>query len=243
MRKLQAIAIFGLLPLASVSAGHASTLNQLSSAEQSYHEKIFDYVMDTIDPDKTYDWASFSGKGTIKVGEPFISKSKSACRPFSEDYNIQGSGGKIRGYACKRSGDEGWCRLKPNAMLTCALENPSWSWGGTSGGGLDGGASYTGGSPSTSGSGVNMPDVNVGDVNITGPTVNIEAPKMHMPNMSGGGGNNGGGTQPQKGDTSHTDGNKGGQASGTAYNVTDTLGTGAAKGTGWAITTFQSWFR
>lgn len=223
MKKHLAIVMLVFLPHASWAAG----LDDLSGAEQSYHEKIFDYVMNNVDPDKSYDWSSFSGKGTIKVGQPFVSKSRSSCRPFAEDFTIGGSAGAISGYACKRAGDDGWCRLKTGAMLSCALENPGYSIGG--------------GSYSVSAPTVHAPDVNVGDINAPNVTINgpnISAPNIHAPTLGGGHGS-GPNTQPSR----NNGGNGKGEASDTAYSVTDTLGNGAAQGTGMALGWFSRMFR
>ena len=233
MKKNLAIAIFAfVVPLLFNSGAFASPLTGLTEAEQDYHDKVFDYVMDNINADNRYDWKSFSGNGSITVGKPFISKSNSNCREFTENYTVQGSDGKSKGYGCKRSGNDGWCRLKSDLVLTCALEQPAYSFGVSP--------------PPISGPSMSAPNVEVG--NISGPNVNInintpnvDVPNMHAPNLSGGGGGSQQGTnqgsQQKKGDV------KPGQASGTAYSVTDTLGNGAAKGTGMAVGWFQNMFR
>ena len=123
MKKHLTILIFALFPqIFCAGALLASPLNGLTEAEQAYHDKIFDYVMDTVNPDQKYDWSSYSGKGSIEVGKPFVSKSRSNCREFTENYTVQGSAGKSKGYGCRRSNGGGWCRLKADEVLTCALE-------------------------------------------------------------------------------------------------------------------------
>jgi len=81
---------------------------------------------------------------------------------------------------------------------------------------------------------VGSPNVNV-NVN-----ANIDSPRMRSPNVV-----SSGGTRPANQGTAQPkgDNNPGGSESGTAYSVTDTLGSGAAKGTGWAVSTFRDWFR
>jgi len=234
---LAIVMALSILPLFFSSGAFASPLNGLSEAEQSYHDKVFDYTMDTVNPDNKYDWASYSGNGSIKVGKPFISKSSANCREFTEDYTVQGTEGKSKGYGCKRAGGNGWCRLKSDEALTCALEQPAYRFGG---GSVD---MPSVNMPNGGIGAIGSPNVNV-DVNINTP--NVDTSNIHAPHLSGGGGNSGGGggnnnqnnTGPhQKPDV------KPGEASGTAYTVTDTLGSGAAKGTGMALGWFQDMFR
>jgi len=226
----------------AAAAAVASPLTALSPAEQDYHDKIFDYVMETVVADKAHDWASYSGKGKITAGQPFLSRSKANCREFTEEYDVGGKPGRSKGYGCRRSDGAGWCRLKTNQeILSCALENPGFRFGGTGSYGAT--TSYN--APNVNGP--DMPDVNVG--NVSGPNVNvnvdIDARGVRMPNFraAGGGGNNRQ-QQQQQGDQKNLGTNNGrGEASGAAYSVTDTLGSGAAKGTGMAIGWFNDWFR
>lgn len=246
MRKYQATPIlYALFPVLALFYGasslFASPLGGLTPAEQDYHDKIFDYVMDTVNPDNKQDWASYSGKGTIAVGNVFLSKSKANCREYTEDFIVQGSAGKIKGYACRRSNGDGWCRLKADQeVLSCALENKGFSIGG---GGNSGGIG-NGGSYNVTGPTVNGPEVSVG--NISGPNVNVsvDTSGISMPKMRSG--NNGGARRQNNNNNGQPDpgnNNGKGEASDTAYTVTDTLGTGAAKGTGAAIGLFRDWFR
>ena len=72
----------------------------------------------------TYDWASYE-RGGIGVGKLFVSKSGSNCRDFTENYTVQGQAATDRGIACKRSGKDGWCKLREGNATTCAMEGPS----------------------------------------------------------------------------------------------------------------------
>lgn len=233
-----ALVLAAVIPMfSSIGTVYASPFTGLSDAEQSYHDQIFDYVMNTVNPNEKHDWASYGGKGTITVGQVFASKSKANCREYTEDFNVQGTAGKIKGYACRRSNGDGWCRLKENQeVLSCALEGNGFSIStGTGGAGAGGAYSVTG--PT-----INAPDVSIG--NVSGPTVNVnvDTPNIRMPNIKG----SGGGKRAQKSNDGKPDpgnNNGKGEASDTAYTVTDTLGSGAARGTGAAIGLFQDWFR
>lgn len=116
-------AIIILLFAAPVFAAAVSPLYNLSDAEKSYYDKVFVYTMDNIKAGDKYDWASYSGKGSLKVSESYVSKSGSTCRNFDESFTVQGQSGGGKGVACKRAGDDGWCKLKPDNALTCAMEN------------------------------------------------------------------------------------------------------------------------
>jgi len=99
---------------------------ELSSVEKEYYIQVFDYTMGVIEGGKSYEWQGHNGnKGKISVEKPFQSKSSATCRNFSETFDIGGQKGKAEGIACKRNGDEGWCRLKKSDALTCALEQPN----------------------------------------------------------------------------------------------------------------------
>lgn len=112
------IVLFVLCP----SAVWADALAQLLPAEQKYHTQIFDYVMDYTKPGEPYPWQSYGGKGSIVADAVFISKSKASCRNFSESFTIGSEEGSYSGIACKRAGGDGWCILRPDQALTCAME-------------------------------------------------------------------------------------------------------------------------
>ncbi len=109
-----------------------------SSADESYRETIFDYAMSTANPQVPYVWESYSAKGKITASESYVSKSKATCRDYEETY-ITGVGKIVlEGIGCKRTGREGWCRLKKNSnALTCSLEAPSGVIDETIGGAQD----------------------------------------------------------------------------------------------------------
>ena len=157
MRYFPAILLF----IASPSlAAEVQPLALLADAEQSYYTQIFDYTMDNIKPDGHFDWASYSGKGSIAPDKSFVSKSGAVCRNFTETYNVQGHAGGDKGIGCKRVGKDGWCKLKEGNALTCALEHPSYLSGLGGTGGVNGGVNTdininvnSGGSGDDSGSG------------------------------------------------------------------------------------------
>lgn len=113
--------LFALLLAASAlfPSAHA---HALSDNEREYHSFVFDYAMGNLPAGKHYDWKTFESSGRIVVGDAFTSKSKSLCRPFSEEYHFSGMSGVMTGYGCKREGREGWCMLSNDNMLSCALE-------------------------------------------------------------------------------------------------------------------------
>jgi hypothetical protein len=94
----------------------------LSDAEKSYYEKMFDYTMDTTAPGQGYEWQTYGAKGKIIADKVFVSKSKGQCRNFSELFYVGKTAYPYDGVACKRQGSSGWCRLKQDDALTCALE-------------------------------------------------------------------------------------------------------------------------
>jgi len=99
---------------------------ELSDVEKQYYIQVFDYVMTNLNAKDKYDWKSSDPNlGTIVVGETFISKSSSTCRAFSESYIIGDNKSTAEGIACKREGNEGWCRLKKTDAQTCAMEGSS----------------------------------------------------------------------------------------------------------------------
>lgn len=125
MRYFTAILI--LLAAPAWAAAEVSPLVGLSDAEQSYHEQVFDYTMDNIQPGDKFDWASYSGKGSISVGKPFVSKSGAHCRDYTEKFTVQEQKGEVKGISCKRAGSDGWCKLKIGDALTCAMEKPAYN--------------------------------------------------------------------------------------------------------------------
>ena len=115
-----------MLVIAPAYAAQQSLLASLSDAEKSYYIKVFDYTMETVKAGEPYGWESYNGKGSIVAGEPFASKSKALCRKFTESYAIGGKNGGGGGVACRRDGDNGWCRLRETDALTCAMESPNY---------------------------------------------------------------------------------------------------------------------
>jgi len=163
MRILPALLL--LLTASPCLAAASSPLALLASPEQSYYEKVFVYTMEVTKPGEKYDWAGYTGKGSISVEAPFVSKSGATCRNFSETFTVQGQPGNGKGIGCKRAGAEGWCKLKPGNALTCAMEQPANMFGDFSFGSLT--------APS-----VSAPNVTVPGVNTTINAPNINAPSM-----------------------------------------------------------------
>jgi hypothetical protein len=117
--------ILGLLwPLSAIAAQPTSPLANLSDAERSYYEQMFDYTMEAIGSDGSYQWQTYSANGTVTVGGSFVSKSKAKCRKFKEVFTVTGQNGSDEGVACKREKGDGWCRLKTSNAYTCAMEPP-----------------------------------------------------------------------------------------------------------------------
>jgi hypothetical protein len=98
----------------------------LPQVEQSYYEQVFDYTMDNIPAGSHFDWQTYDANGSISIDKAFISPSGYTCRSFAESYTVGGHAQGDTGYACKRVGREGWCKLAPTNALTCAMENPSY---------------------------------------------------------------------------------------------------------------------
>lgn len=98
--------------------------NMLTSAEQEFYHNSFNYAMDTLADNTTYEWRAAKAFGTITAGRHYISKSQSNCRNFSETYTFGSSAGYMDGVGCKRKGSEGWCKLRAGDMLSCAFEPP-----------------------------------------------------------------------------------------------------------------------
>lgn len=119
-------AVAALLYLACLPAVWAAetpaSLALLSVPEQEYHTKIFDYAMDYAKPGQPYPWETYSAKGIITAQAAFVSKSKANCRNFTESFTVTGGAGTHSAIACKRGGDNGWCVLRPDQALTCAME-------------------------------------------------------------------------------------------------------------------------
>ncbi|MEQ1789450.1 MAG: hypothetical protein ABL857_03295, partial [Rickettsiales bacterium] len=89
-----------------------------------YYFNIFYYTMDNIKAGESFHWESGTAKGDIRVGKKYTSKSKVVCRNFIETFTVKGKAGRSEGAACKRSGNDGWCRLKHEDVHNCALEPP-----------------------------------------------------------------------------------------------------------------------
>lgn len=102
-----------------------SPLQLLSKAEKRYYDLVFNYVMETIKPNSKYNWESYSGNGMLTVSEVYVSKSGATCRNFVETFAVHGVIGDNEGVGCKRVGTEGWCKLKLDNALTCAMEPSS----------------------------------------------------------------------------------------------------------------------
>jgi hypothetical protein len=146
----------------SAYANGSSPLAALSDAEKSYYAKVFDYTMDTIKSGEKYDWASYSGKGSINVEKTFVSKSGAVCRPFNEAFNVGGHEGIDKGVGCKRRGKDGWCKLDlGKEAKTCALEDSPRMFGGVN---------------------VNLPGANVPPINMP-PGGGLNAPAGQAPNV------------------------------------------------------------
>lgn len=125
MKKFLLCLFFLLLPInVWAIVTNAAPTSKLDGKQRDYYLRVFNYVMDNIKNDEPYHWESNKEKGDIRVGEEYISKSKSLCRNFTETFVIDNQSGKSEGAACKRDGNNGWCRLKNTDAHTCALEEP-----------------------------------------------------------------------------------------------------------------------
>jgi len=194
-------------------AAEASPLAGLADAEKSYYEKVFDYTLDNIQPGQKYDWASYGGKGSISVAQPFVSKSGSSCRNYTEDFTVQGQHGNTTGIGCKRVGSNGWCKLKEGDALTCALEQPSYSVGGTS---------------------MSVPTVNTGNMTV-GP---IGSPNVNTTGVNTNVGASIGANNDKRGASKSGDA----EAQDAATKITGTAGKAAGTVTGSAIQWFSNTF-
>lgn len=125
MKKLLLCLFFLLLPI-NVWAVESNTTpsDELEGKQRDYYLRVFNYTMDNSKDNKAYHWETGAAKGDIRVSKEYISKSKSLCRNFTETFKIDGQVGKSEGAACKRDGNNGWCRLKHEDAHTCALEEP-----------------------------------------------------------------------------------------------------------------------
>ncbi len=114
-----------LFPISAMAENEVATpYSQLSGKQREYYAKVFNYVMDNVKEDQAFNWDAKTGKGTITAGKEYISKSKSLCRDFTETYEIGEKKGEIKASACKRDGNNGWCRITDENPHTCALEEP-----------------------------------------------------------------------------------------------------------------------
>ena len=98
--------------------------SDLTGKQRAYYINVFNYVMDNIKADESFHWDAGTGKGDIKVGKDYISKSKAVCRDFTETFEINNELGKSNGVACRRDNGNSWCRLKKEDAHTCVLEEP-----------------------------------------------------------------------------------------------------------------------
>jgi hypothetical protein len=108
-----------------IEADPFATSGSLSNAEVNYRTKMFDYAMDNVAANQKYTWTSPSARATIVVEDFYTSKSKADCRKYTEEYIVGKEQFTTIGTACRRSGDNGWCRIPPGGAETCALESPS----------------------------------------------------------------------------------------------------------------------
>jgi hypothetical protein len=119
------LSISASLPPGALAAA-PSSLVALDDAERTYYAQIFTYTMDNVAGGQKFQWNTHSGGGTIAVEEVFISKSGVPCRRYFEQFKVHQVDGALKGVACKRQGDDGWCRLKPTNAYTCAMEDPAY---------------------------------------------------------------------------------------------------------------------
>ncbi len=124
---MKALFILLILSLPFQAMARGSYLNpstELSGKQREYYIKTFNYAMNNVKDEKPYQWKVGTAKGEIRIGKEYISKSKSLCRNFTETFVIDDQTGTSEGAACKRDGNNGWCRLKNTDAHTCALEEP-----------------------------------------------------------------------------------------------------------------------
>jgi len=125
------LGIFLCMPFVAYAAPGPSPLSYLADPEKDYYIKVFNYSMETVQPDQHYDWKSYSGNGSITVKKAFVSPSGTNCRNFSETFVVQGQKGMDKGVGCKRKGQDGWCKLDPTKEAkTCSFEDTNRFFGG-----------------------------------------------------------------------------------------------------------------
>jgi|GEM_PF-4415797 len=95
---------------------------ELSGELRDYYVKAFNYGMETAKPNENYSWKAQNASGIIIASEKYTSKSQATCRNYNEIFVLGDKKSSFSGVACKRNGEAGWCRLKPEDAHTCALE-------------------------------------------------------------------------------------------------------------------------
>ncbi len=124
MKKIIVLILLFFPVLAVAEEKSINPAKELTGNQREYYVKIFNYVMEHVKPPEAFNWNSSVAKGNIKAGEEYLSKSKAQCRDFTETFEISGQLGRSEGTACKRDGNNGWCRISGENPRTCALENP-----------------------------------------------------------------------------------------------------------------------
>ncbi len=97
---------------------------KLNEKQQEYYLNTFNNTMDNTADDQSNHWQMGNASGNIRVSRKYISKSKSICRNYSENMQINDQITQNKGSACKRKGKKGWCKLKYDDAHTCAFEPP-----------------------------------------------------------------------------------------------------------------------
>ncbi|MBV8938394.1 MAG: hypothetical protein JO089_00955 [Alphaproteobacteria bacterium] len=96
----------------------------MDDAELTFYYDTFDYVMEKVKPNETFPWKTYASNGEITPAGPFAGKG-TVCRSFREVVNVKNQHGAVyEGTGCKRVGADGWCKLRKNDVLSCALEPP-----------------------------------------------------------------------------------------------------------------------
>jgi hypothetical protein len=157
-----------------------------SSAELNYIDQTFNYSMDQAKPNEQIDWSTSTVNGRIVLTQEFKSKSGSTCRAYTETYRTTQYEQILKGYGCKRSEDEGWCRLRETDAQTCALEDRSFFFGRASQALLAGGELITrfigGGSDAKSESKqIGIPPLNPSTGLPSLPDVKMPKGSLHVP--------------------------------------------------------------
>lgn len=94
-----------------------------TDAEVEYIEKSFDYAMDTLKPDEHFDWSVAGVNARISASSSFVSSQKADCRYYVEVMRTADDQRTENGIACKRTDEDGWCRVVgDNVPQSCALE-------------------------------------------------------------------------------------------------------------------------